>query len=128
MSDISEDDDATLVRRIAEHRDQRALFELLERHAPKITADLESRFHHVLKHPEIGQAVNSAAFKLWRNAHRFDGIQPFGPWFLTIAMRAALDILRGEKRRPHDELAFDPPDPITNEFDESPEFTARTEW
>ena len=37
MGETPGDDDATLVRRIAEDRDQSALAELLARHAPKVT-------------------------------------------------------------------------------------------
>src|SRR5207237_2579180 len=99
------------VRRVAEQRDERALAELLERHAPKVTGDLRYRFRHQLKHPDIDEAVNLAALKLWKYAHRFDGTKPFGPWFLRVALRAALDILRGEEKKPTSELEFEPPDP-----------------
>src|SRR5436309_1370139 len=56
MGDTPGDDDATLVRRIAEERDERALAELLERHAPKVTGDLRHRFRHQLQHPDIDEA------------------------------------------------------------------------
>jgi RNA polymerase sigma factor (sigma-70 family) len=128
MGDTQEVDDATLVRRIAEHKDQCALVDLLERHAPKITGDLRRRFRHQLQHPDIDEAVNMAAMKLWKNAHRFDGRKPFGPWFLSIAMRAALDILKGVKRTPTSELEFDPPDPETDDLDEPTEPSAATDW
>jgi DNA-directed RNA polymerase specialized sigma24 family protein len=121
-------DDATLVRRVAENQDERALVELLERHAPKVTGDLRHRFRHQLQHLDIDEAVNRAAMKLWKNAHRFDGAQPFGPWFLRIAQRAALDILKGEKRKPTCELEFDPPDPELDRLDDEPEHSAKTAW
>ena len=73
IGDLPGDDDATLVRRIAEDNDERALADLLERHAPKVTGDLRYRFRHQLQPPEIDEAVNRAALKLWKNAHRFDG-------------------------------------------------------
>ncbi len=128
MGDTPGDDDATLVRRVAEQRDERALAELLERHAPKVTGDLLHRFRHQLQHPDIDEAVNRAAMKLWKNAHRFDGAKPFGPWFLRIALRAALDILKGEQRKPTSELEFDPPDPEPNDTDDEPETSTATAW
>lgn len=128
MGDTPGDDDATLVRRIAEERDERALAELLERHAPKVTGDLRHRFRHQLQHPDIDEAVNRAAMKLWKNAHCFNGAKPFGPWFLRIALRAALDILKGEKRKPTSELDFDPADPEPDNIDDEPEPSPRTTW
>jgi RNA polymerase sigma factor (sigma-70 family) len=128
MGERPADDDATLVRRIAENQDERALVKLLERHAPRVTGDLRRRFRHQLQHPDIDEAVNKAAMKLWKNAHRFDGAQPFGPWFLRIAQRAALDILKGENRKPTRELEFDPPDPEPDEFEDEPEHSPRTAW
>lgn len=128
MGDMPGDDDARLVRRIADYKDERALAELLERHAPKVTGDLRHRFRDQLQHPDIDEAVNRAAMKLWRNAHRFDGTQPFGPWFLRIAQRAALDILKGEQRKPTRELEFDPVDPEPDHLDDEPETSSRTAW
>jgi DNA-directed RNA polymerase specialized sigma24 family protein len=81
----------------------------MARHAPKVTGDLLRRFRHQLQRLDIDEAVNRAAMKLWKNAHRFDRAKPFGPWFLKIAQRSALDILKGEnRRRPTCELEFDP--------------------
>jgi DNA-directed RNA polymerase specialized sigma24 family protein len=128
MGETPEDDDATLVRRIAEDRDQSALVELLARHAPKVTGDLRRRFRHQLQHPDINEAVNRAALKLWKNAGSFDGAQPFGPWFLTIAHRAALDILKGERRRPTCALEFDPQDHDTDDADDELDRSPRTAW
>jgi DNA-directed RNA polymerase specialized sigma24 family protein len=121
-------DDATLVRRIAEERDERALEELLTRHAPKVTGDLRHRFRHQLQHPDIDEAVNRAALKLWERAGSFDGTQPFGPWFLTIAHRAALDILKGEKRRPRCALEFEPEDHDSVDADDDLARSPRTAW
>jgi RNA polymerase sigma factor (sigma-70 family) len=128
MDDTPGDDDATLVRRIAADRDERALTELLKRHAPKITGDLRRRFRHQLQHPDIDEAVNRAAMKLWKKADHFNGTKPFGPWFLQIALHAALDILRGERRKPTGELDFDPADPEPNDLNEHPEPSPRATW
>lgn len=121
-------DDATLVHRIAVERDQSALAELIQRHAPRVTGDLRRRFRHQLQHPEIDEAVNMAALKVWNNAHRFDKAKPFGPWFLTIAHRAALDILRGEESRPTCQLEFDPQDHDLEDLDEVPDRSPRVKW
>jgi RNA polymerase sigma factor (sigma-70 family) len=121
-------DDATLVRRIAEAGDESALAELMARHAPKVIGDFRRRFRHQLQHLDIDEAVNRAALKLWQNAHSFDSAKPFGPWFLAIAHRAALDILRGEERRPTCMLVFDPPDQDAEELDENPERSSRLAW
>jgi DNA-directed RNA polymerase specialized sigma24 family protein len=128
MGDTPGDDDATLVRRIAEKKDERALAELMERHAPKVTGDLRHRFRHQLQHPDIDEAVNRAAMKLWKNAHRFKGTKPFGPWFLKIAHHAALDILKGVKRKSTSELEFDPTDPVSDSPDDESELSSRTAW
>ena len=126
MGDTPGDDDATLVRRIAEKKDERALAELMERHAPKVTGDLRHRLRHQLQHPDIDEAVNRAALKLWENAHRFKGTQRFGPWFLKIAHHAALDILKGVMRAPTRELEFDPTDPVSDYPDD--ELSPQTAW
>lgn len=128
MGETPGDDDATLVRRIAVARDQRALAELLVRHAPKVTGDLRHRFQRQLQHPDIDEAVNRAAMKIWKNADRFNSARPFGPWFLSIAIRAALDILKGVKRKPTSELNFDPHDPKWDDLDDENEPSPRTAW
>jgi DNA-directed RNA polymerase specialized sigma24 family protein len=128
MGERPADDDATLVRRIAKDRDERALAELLERHAPKVTGDLRHRFRHQLQHPDIDEAVNRAAIKLWNNAERFNVAQPFGPWFLRIAQRAVLDILKGERKKPICELEFDPADPDPAHLNDEPENSPTTVW
>jgi len=124
----SPDDDATLIRRVAEDRDQRALAELLARHAPKVTGDLRYRFRHQLQHIEIDEAVNRAAMKFWNKAGTFDQTKPFGPWFLKVAHRAALDILRGEESRPTCELAFDPADSDPDRVHTEQERSLRMAW
>lgn len=66
--------------------------------------------------------------KLWKNAHRYNGTRPFGPWFLRIAMRAALDILKGVKSKPSIELDFDPRDPERDDLEEERELSPKTAW
>lgn len=128
MGEPPGDDDATLVRRIAENRDDRAFAELMERHAPKVTGDLRHRFRYQMQESDIDAAVNWAASLLWRNAHRFDGTRLFGPWFRTIAHRSALKILEGEKRNPTITLEFDPYDPMSDQPDDDCGDSPRTTW
>jgi DNA-directed RNA polymerase specialized sigma24 family protein len=112
----SVEDDAALVRRIAEDRDQFALEALLERHALKATGHLRRQFEHQLQHLDIDEAVNRAAMNVWENAENFDYSQPFGPWFLQISHNAGLDILRGQQRELSGELGeTDLPDPFDDE-------------
>jgi RNA polymerase sigma-70 factor (ECF subfamily) len=40
----------------------------------------------------------------WRNSDRFEPGRDFAPWLATIARRAAIDVLRRERRRPADAL------------------------
>jgi RNA polymerase sigma factor (sigma-70 family) len=121
------EDDATLVRRIA-NRDEGALIKLMKRYAPKVTGYLISQFYQ-LKRQEIDQAVNDAAQNLWRSAGTFNIEKgKFGSWFLTIAHRAALDILEGEEKEPAGELDFDPRDVTSDDCDDEPESLPLDEW
>ncbi len=104
-----ENDDDDLVRRIAEDRDTDALTLLTKRYAPKATGYLKKQFAGRLRDPEIDQAVNDAFFNVWRFAHRFKPTEGrFGGWLIRIVQRAALSILRGEKKHVAKELEFDP--------------------
>lgn len=123
-----DEDDAALVRRIAEGRDAAALATLLARHVPKVTGHLRRRFRHQLQHPDIDEAVNRAALSVWQHAADFDPSKRFGPWFMTIAQNAALNILRGENRRPTSELILDPPDHDPDRFADPSGVSAEVEW
>jgi RNA polymerase sigma factor (sigma-70 family) len=125
-------DDATLVRRIADRRDdneqraQDALATLMARYAGRVTGHLRTQFRHQLRNPdEITQVIDDAALRVWNAAGSFDASRPFGPWFLTIAHNLALDLIRGEE-----ELAELPPtyDPEDHCEDESQEIDPETEW
>ena len=122
------EDDATLVRRIVVDRDESALAELLALHVPKVTGHLRRQFRHQLNDIDIDQAVNNAAMKFWENPNRFNAKKKFGPWFLTVAQRKAIDILRGESRRPTSELEFDPPAHDAEDSDEEPDLAPRVAW
>jgi hypothetical protein len=45
-----------------------------------------------------------------------------------IAHRAALDILKGEKRNSTSELECDPTDPVPDHTDDEPELSPRAAW
>ena len=84
---------------------------LLKVHGPKVTGWLVK--HH--GHTVADEALNRAAFNAWRFAERYDESKGKpGGWFLRIAQRAALDILRREERHCHKgleyDLAYDPAD------------------
>ncbi len=125
-----EDSDETLVRRIAEDRDKRALTLLMNRCVPKATGYLKKQFAGRLRDPEIDQAVNDAVFNVWRFADRFkpaDG--SFGSWFIRIVQRAALSILRGERDHVAKEREFDPEyDPADHCEDEQDETDSKDAW
>ena len=122
------EDDAMLVHRIAVDRDESALAELLTRHVPKVTGHLRRQFRHQLNDIDIDQAVNDAAMKFWETPTSFNATKQFGPWFLTVAQRIAIDILRGESRRPTCVLGFDPPDPNAEDNDEESVLSPRVTW
>lgn len=122
------EDDELLIRRIAVNRDEGALKELLTRYGPKVTGYLRKKFKDQLKHPEIDQAVIDAAQRLWSSAKTFKIAKgKFGNWFLTIAHREALRILKGEEKQPEVGLDFDPRD-VTSDCDDEPESLSRDAW
>jgi RNA polymerase sigma factor (sigma-70 family) len=125
-----EDSDETLVCRIAEDRDKRALALLMERCAPKATGYLKKQFADLLRDPEIDQAVNDAVFNVWRFADRFKPEKgSFGSWFIRIVQRAALSILRGERDHIAKELEFRPDyDPADHCEDEQDEADSKDAW
>jgi RNA polymerase sigma-70 factor (ECF subfamily) len=101
-------DDAALARRLS-RRDQGALRLLLERHGGRVRQVLRKRYQGVLDESEVDQVVLDAAFAIWRNASKFERSRGgLGGWFMSIALRAAVDILRGEHRDRYHELGFDP--------------------
>jgi DNA-directed RNA polymerase specialized sigma24 family protein len=123
------EDDVTLVRRVAQERDEQSLAKLMKRWSLKVTRYLASQFDHQLDRDEIDQAVNDAAQNLWRSARTFNPEKgKFGTWFLTIAHRAALDIIDSEKKHVAAGMDFDPKDPVSDECDEDSESLSVDEW
>lgn len=118
-----EDIDVKLVCRIAEHRDKDALTLLVSRCTPRAMGYLNKQFAGRLQEPERDQAVNDAFHNVWRFADRFKPSEgDFGSWLIRIVQRAALSIIRGEKKHLAKELEFDPAyDPASDCDDEQSE-------
>jgi RNA polymerase sigma factor (sigma-70 family) len=124
----TEEDDATLLRRIADRRDESALKELMRRYTPKAMGYLLRNFARQLKHPDMDQAVIDAFFKVWEKAHKFDQARKFGPWFIPFVRHAALDILEREKDQPRGGLGYDLPDHDTDYSDDEPGHAPNASW
>ncbi len=71
----------------------------------------------------MDQAVTDAFHNVWRFADRFKPSEgDFGSWLIRIVQRAALSIIRGEKKHVAKELEFDPEhDPADHCEDDPPE-------
>ncbi len=112
-----ESDDAILIRRIVEMKDEDALTVLLRRYTPRVTGYLRWQFREQLRRPEVDEVVNIAALKVWEKARQFNplSIGGFGPWFLRIAHNSALDFLDGENEPPEFEPGVDPIDRCDDE-------------
>jgi RNA polymerase sigma factor (sigma-70 family) len=90
-------------------KDESALFALLETYGPKVRGYLRKHFGDVLKAPELDEALNRAAFSVWRFADRFNPERAsLRGWFLSIARNAAVSILRSERRHLAKDLEYDP--------------------
>ena len=101
-------DEESLVLRMMD-RDQSALAELLKLYGPKIRGYLRKKFGDVLKEPELQQALNCAAFNVWRFADRFDPAKgSLRAWFVRIARNAAFSIIRVEARHLAKSLEYEP--------------------
>ena len=59
----------------------------------------------VADHGLAEEAIQQTFLKAWRAAERFDATRDLAPWLFTIAKRAALDILRRERRHATARLA-----------------------
>jgi RNA polymerase sigma-70 factor (ECF subfamily) len=101
--------------RAAQAGDRSALGQLLERHQESVFA-MTCRILH--NRADALDAAQEAFLRICRHIRRFQPERPFGPWARRIAVRAALDQVRG--RRAHDRsswpvesLAADGPDPLS---------------
>lgn len=90
-------------------RDQEGLRLLLRKYGGRIKAYVRKHFGDALAEPERKEALNVAAFNVWRFASRYDESKgTLGSWFIRIAQRAAQSILRKEERHRHKELEYEP--------------------
>jgi RNA polymerase sigma factor (sigma-70 family) len=85
---------------------------LLQVHGPRVKWLLHDRFGDILAEPDLAAALSEAAFKAFRAIRMFDASKgTLGAWFWQIAANAARNVLRGEIRHAHQNLAHDPPGP-----------------
>ncbi len=93
-SDLGDGEDRALVARIA-RSDRSALEQLYRRHAPWLTARLESRCGD----PDLADlALQDTFVSVWKSAGKYRGDGQVGAWLWGIAVRRLIDQLR--KRRP----------------------------
>jgi RNA polymerase sigma-70 factor (ECF subfamily) len=94
-------DDAELLQRIrAGATDEFA--ELVRRHQARVFSILHRYERDAQRVEDLAQET---FVKAWRALEQFDGRAPFEHWISRIAVRAALDHLRRQKRHKH-EIAF----------------------
>jgi len=107
-------DDAMLARRMGQG-DEDSFRLLLKNCGGRLKGVLNKRYREVLDASEIDQAFWDGAFNVWHHADRFDESEgTLEAWFLVIAIRAAVNIIRGEKRHRHQDLQYDPSyDPVS---------------
>lgn len=110
-------DDEELAIRMMD-KDQSALTEVLRLYGPKVKGFLKSKYKNLNK-LERDEAFNRAAFNVWRFADRYDASKgSFSSWFTRIADRAALSLIRGEKKHLAVDLEYDPSyDPADDDED-----------
>jgi len=77
--------------------DELAVRQLVERYGRLVYAVA----YRVLDDPERAEEVAQHTFvQAWRHADSFEPGRDFAPWLATIARRAAIDVVRAERRRP----------------------------
>jgi RNA polymerase sigma-70 factor (ECF subfamily) len=91
-------DDAELLARIRNGATD-DFAEIVRRHQSRVFAILYRYERDAQKLEDLAQET---FVKAWRALGQFDGRAPFEHWLSRIAVRAALDHLRKEKRRQHE--------------------------
>jgi RNA polymerase sigma-70 factor (ECF subfamily) len=97
-------DDAKLVKRILEHRDDAAFTQLYRRYAPVV---LGLAFRMLKDRGEADEVLQQVFMKLWDQAGDYDpGRGSLPVWLAVIARSRCLDRLRGRQRRLKHEQPF----------------------
>ena len=87
-------DDAELLQRIRNGAPEE-FAELVRRHQSHVFAIL---YRYERDHHRLEDLAQDTFFKAWRSLGQFDGRAPFQHWLSKIAVHAALDHLRKQKR------------------------------
>jgi RNA polymerase sigma factor (sigma-70 family) len=101
-SDASLNSDLELALQIA-CGEENALRTFIAMHGPRVRAHLKKKF------PQIAdEAWQAALIRLMQKANLYDPAQgSLGPWFLRLAHRCAISILRAEKKYSADQILPD---------------------
>jgi DNA-directed RNA polymerase specialized sigma24 family protein len=102
----NDEDDRDILRGLT-RADAQALERLLRKYGPRAKGWLTQQYGRILKEPEIDEALNRAAYRVWCFPQKYDDSKStLGGWFLRNAQWEALGIICGESRR----LPLLPPD------------------
>jgi len=95
-------DDVELALRMMEG-DEVALSLVIRNYGPKVMGALRNKFGNQVTQDVLEDAINRAAFSLWRNADSFDDSKgSLGALFYSCAWREVINIVRnGKKTPPH---------------------------
>ncbi len=88
--------DQALLRRIAEHRDRRALQSLYQRFLPRITGFLRRMTQDS---GLIEEAYNDVMLTIWNKASQYRGESKASSWIFSIAYRVCLRMVKKQKFR-----------------------------
>lgn len=75
---------------------------LMREHGPSVLGFLRKQFPRV-----ADDAWQEALIRVWERIDQYDPKQPLGTWFLKLAHRCALSIIRTEKDYEYDEISDD---------------------
>jgi len=117
-------DDVELALRMMDG-DEEALSCVIRHYSPKVMGALRSKYRNQVPEDVLEDAINRAAFSLWRSADRFnDSKGSLGGLFYKCACHEVVNILRQGKDAPHislDDLDRDIPGPRSTAFEQNDE-------
>lgn len=86
--------------RLLKNRRPEGLHQVLTNYGPKVRWYLRKEFRGTLDEPEIDEAINLAAHRVWRWATDYDETKgTLRAWFYMISRSCALSVLRRESRQ-----------------------------